>query len=277
MGVRLTIGEFSRMTHLSVKALRHYHDVGLLAPADIDPASGYRFYDPTQVPTAQAIRRFRDLDMPIEQVRAVLEAPDLAARNQAIMVHLQHMEDRLEQTQTTVASLRLLLEHQVAEPISVEYRLVEAEPTLSISERIGMDDTDDWLAAAFPELYERVAAAGLEPAGPSGALYSGEFFEAGAGDVRAFVPVAGDISQTGRARPFAIPASRLAVTVHHGLFADIDRTYGALGTYVAERGLGVPGPIRENYLVTEDDSDDPQALETEVCWPITTPAAQPPG
>ena len=82
----------------------------------------------------------------------------------------------------------------------------------------------------------------------------------------------GNISRTGRATPFAIPAGRQAVTVHHGLFADIDRTYGALGTYVAERGLGVPGPIRENYLVTEDDNDDPAALETEVCWPITTPA-----
>ena len=41
----LNIGEFSRMTHLSVKALRHYHDVGVLEPATIDPHSGYRSYD----------------------------------------------------------------------------------------------------------------------------------------------------------------------------------------------------------------------------------------
>ncbi|HEY3648018.1 MAG TPA: MerR family transcriptional regulator, partial [Streptosporangiaceae bacterium] len=65
MTVLVPIGDFSRMTHLSVKALRFYHDQGLLEPARIDPSSGYRFYDTGQVPVAQVIRRFRDLDMPL--------------------------------------------------------------------------------------------------------------------------------------------------------------------------------------------------------------------
>jgi hypothetical protein len=76
MSPRLAIGDFSRMTHLSVKALRHCHDVGLLTPAEIDPSSGYRFYVPGQVPIAQVIRRFRDLGMPLDQIREVLQAPD---------------------------------------------------------------------------------------------------------------------------------------------------------------------------------------------------------
>jgi hypothetical protein len=61
MSVLVPIGDFSRMTHLSVKALRFYHDQGLLEPARIDPQTGYRYYDPGQVPLAQVIRRFRDL------------------------------------------------------------------------------------------------------------------------------------------------------------------------------------------------------------------------
>ena len=73
-GELLTIGEFSRMTFLSVKTLRHYHETGLLEPARIDPSSGYRFYDVSQVATAQVIRRFRDLDLPIERLREFLEA-----------------------------------------------------------------------------------------------------------------------------------------------------------------------------------------------------------
>jgi DNA-binding transcriptional MerR regulator len=67
----LAIGDFSRMTHLSVKALRHYHDVGLLEPAEVDPASGYRFYEPSQVPIAQVIRRLRDLGMPLDDIKEV--------------------------------------------------------------------------------------------------------------------------------------------------------------------------------------------------------------
>src|SRR4051812_12151780 len=75
MTVLLTIGEFSRMTHLSVKALRHYHDVGLLEPADMDNSTGHWLYAARQVPTAQLVRRFRDLEMPLEDVRSVLLLP----------------------------------------------------------------------------------------------------------------------------------------------------------------------------------------------------------
>src|SRR4029077_18351911 len=60
----LPIGDFSRATHLSVRMLRHYHELGLLEPVDVDLDSGYRRYAPEQIVRAQVIRRFRDLDMP---------------------------------------------------------------------------------------------------------------------------------------------------------------------------------------------------------------------
>src|SRR4029078_8643175 len=66
MPLRVTIGDFSRMTHLSVKALRHYHEIGLLEPVAVSPESGYRLYDVDQVPTAQVIRRLKDLGMPLD-------------------------------------------------------------------------------------------------------------------------------------------------------------------------------------------------------------------
>ena len=55
MTTALSIGDFSRMTQLSVKTLRHYHEVGLLEPDRVDPATGYRHYAPEQVPTAQVV------------------------------------------------------------------------------------------------------------------------------------------------------------------------------------------------------------------------------
>jgi effector-binding domain-containing protein len=72
----------------------------------------------------------------------------------------------------------------------------------------------------------------------------------------------------GRAAVIDVPAAELAVALHQGAFADLDRTYGALGTYVAERELGVEGPIREYYLVAPWDTGDESAHRTEVGWPI---------
>ena len=68
---------------------------------------------------------------------------------------------------------------------------------------------------------------------------------------------------------FEIPPAQLAVMVHGGPFGDMDQTYGELGTFVVERALGAEGPIREYYLVSEADTDDPSRLRTEVCWPVS--------
>jgi DNA-binding transcriptional MerR regulator len=264
--VLLTIGEFSKMSYLSVKALRHYHEVGLLEPAAVDPSSGYRLYSGTQVSTAQAIRRFRDLDMPIEHIRTVLDAPDVAARNDAILTHLQHMQDQLTRTQTTIASLQALLE-QVPRDAVVELRAVPTTSALAITELVGFDDCPAWLETALTELHGALEGAGIAPAGPDGALYPDEFFELGAGHVMAFVPIAGPTSAvaSGRVAPLELAAGNVAVLVHDGPFTELDQTYGALGTVVAERGIGVPGPIREHYL------DDERA---EVCWPINPEGAR---
>src|SRR5580693_9142937 len=103
MSSTVAIGDFSRATHLSVKTLRHYHRLGLLIPAEIDPDSSYRRYTTEQIPTAQVIRRFRDLDMPLEQIGAVLRAPDLRTRNELISAHLASLEQGLVRTQSAVA------------------------------------------------------------------------------------------------------------------------------------------------------------------------------
>jgi effector-binding domain-containing protein len=58
------------------------------------------------------------------------------------------------------------------------------------------------------------------------------------------------------------------VAVHTGTLADVDQTYGALGICVAEREIGVGGPIREQYLVTPFDTEEESDLVTEVCWPV---------
>jgi DNA-binding transcriptional MerR regulator len=271
MSVRLSIGEFSRMTHLSIKALRHYHDVGLLGPADVDPQSGYRYYQADQIPTAQVIRRFRDLGMPLDEIRAVVTAPEPAERNEVIMSHLRRMETQLEQTQATVASLRGLLERS-PERVTVEYRSVPPTPAVAITELVAVADAEEWWMGAFDELYGSLAAAQIPSAGPGGALWPGEYFEEEKGECTVFVPVAavqlGALAGTGRPEPFVVPAAELAVALHHGSFADIDQTYGALGSHVAEREIGLEGPIRENYLVTIRDTPDETGHRIEVCWPV---------
>src|SRR5215218_5842171 len=199
MEVLLTIGEFSKMTYLSVKALRHYHDVGLLEPMLVDRATGYRRYGASQVGTAQAIRRFRDLDMPIDEVREVLRAPDLAARNRSLLVHLERMHEQLEQTQAVVASLQALLIDSAPASRRIDIRRIPATRAVITRANVSFEDCGEWLQPALNDLHVAIEAAGLDVIGADGALYPDEFFEAGAAAVTAFVPVAGDAPDPHRA------------------------------------------------------------------------------
>jgi len=121
MGTRLSIGEFAAITLLSVKTLRRYHEAGLLEPAEVDSASGYRYYSPTQVPTAQVIRRFRDLGMPVRDVAEIVDNADLDLRNALITQHLDRLQGQLAHTQAAVNSLRQLLQPS-APSIAIDYR-----------------------------------------------------------------------------------------------------------------------------------------------------------
>jgi DNA-binding transcriptional MerR regulator len=268
----LTIGEFSRMTHLSVKALHHYHDVGVLEPATIDPNSGYRIYGADQVAAAQVIRRLRDLGMPLDSIRAVLLAPDLAARNREITAHLARMERQLEQTQAAVSGLRALLSGPAPRPL-IEFRAIPAVTALAIVEVVTVAEVMAWGDDAMGELAAVLGASGLAQAGSYGALFPGEFFELERSEITPFVPVeqpspglgpAGS-GLTGRVRLIEIGGIEAAVAVHDGPSEDIDRTYGALGTVVAERAIGVDGPIREYY---PDGFDAAEPHRTEICWPV---------
>jgi DNA-binding transcriptional MerR regulator/effector-binding domain-containing protein len=275
MSTRLSIGDFSKMTFLSVKSLRRYHDMGLLVPADIDRSSGYRYYESSQVPVGQVIRRFRELGMPLEHIKQVIDATDQAERNELIVSHLRQMEAALQQTQDTVTSLRQLLEQPRAPvPVAVEYRSVAPSVALAITEPIAFDDLEAWWIAAFEELPAALAATGATRTGANGALYTPEFFEDSLGEVTAFIPIvpAPGTQQSreppGRARHTEIPGAEYALTVHKGAFGNLDQTYGALGTYVAQREIGLRGTIRENYIVTFEHTDDESAHRTEVCWPV---------
>ena len=197
MSTLVTIGDFARMTYLSIKSLRYYHEVGLLAPASVDPDTGYRLYLPEQVPTAQVIRRLRDLDMP-RRCRAVLTAGDVAARNAIIASHLRRMERQLQQTQAAVSSLRVLLEGGQA-PIQVEYRSTRPQLAIAVRAEFAASDLGDWWADAFDELRAALAGGDVRRAGPDGALYHSEFFTEALGETVAFIPITGSLARGGGA------------------------------------------------------------------------------
>jgi DNA-binding transcriptional MerR regulator len=151
MHVKLTIGEFGTLTHLSVRTLRRYHESGLLVPATVDAATGYRYYATAQIPTAQVIHRLRQLDVPLAEVKAILATDDPGRRTELVTSHLRRLEDTLDRTRSAVVSLRELL-RPGADELSVELRSVPPRTVAAIRGEIGPAEVQDWYAAAMAEL-----------------------------------------------------------------------------------------------------------------------------
>jgi DNA-binding transcriptional MerR regulator len=263
----LTIGEFSRVTFLSVKTLRYYHRVGLLVPAEVDALTGYRRYTSAQVPVAQVIRRFRELEMPLEDIGSVLRASDQAVRSELIAAHLARLDETLAETQRAVASLRDLLEHP-SPSVVIEHRRVPSTQAAAVTATVDLGDLAAWYQGAMGEIVGTLAAQGVVASGPPGGIYANELFTDERGDATLFVPMSGDVRPVGRVAAISVPGAELAVIIHNGSHDDLDRAYGALATYVTEHAVAVDGLIREYYLVGPHDTEVESAWTTEVGWPI---------
>lgn len=258
----LTIGEFSRMTHLSVRTLRRYGDAGLLEPATVDSASGYRYYSVDQIPTAQVIHRLRELEVPLPDVRRILGSPDPGVRAALVAEHLRRLETELDRTRGAVTSLRRLLQPDPA-PLDVELRAVTATTVAAIEDDVTHHHVLAWYAGAMAELDAVVD----EPTGAPGGLYDNELFEDGRGHMLVYVPT-DQPARGGRVHPVTLPAVELAVTTHRAEHDDIDVTYSdgrSSGSHRSDppRRLGLPGGQHDPRAALAGDRVRTRGVSTE--------------
>ena len=264
----MTIGDFSRAVRLSAKALRFYHQNGVLVPRSVDARNGYRLYAPEQIADAQILRALRRLDVPVDSILAVLSAPSVEDRSALLAEHLERMERKLDETRAAVQSLRGMLE-ETSPPIEIVHRSVPATRVVAIRDSIALRDLGTWFRGAVAELTAIAETAGPASTGPYGGVWSAELFEEERGEAILYLTVDDGFPArpvTDRARVLELPAVELAVATHAGPDETVPRVYAALGEYVARHELGVPGPVRETY-VEGFPAIDAHSV-TEIGWPI---------
>ena len=109
----MTIGRFAQISGLTVHTLRHYDDIGLLAPAEVDPVNGYRRYRRDQIRDARVIQGLRRVDLPIEEIRLVLADPRGESAREILRVHRRRLELEQGRLSASVAEVDLYLERGI--------------------------------------------------------------------------------------------------------------------------------------------------------------------
>ncbi|MFJ5266321.1 MerR family transcriptional regulator [Streptomyces sp. NPDC088387] len=276
----LTIGAFAARSRLSAKALRLYDRLGLLSPARVDEASGYRYYRAGQAEHARLVALLRQLDMPLALIAEVVAAdgPEAAAR---LTAYWTDVEARLAGQRTLAEYLRGRLSGRSSEMYGrFQVETVEVAPQVVITEtrHTLADELPSWIGASLGRLEEAARACGGVTGAPF-VVYHSEVSTESDGPVESCVPVADETaarSWAGRhGRPWEAtvriePARRLAytrITKAQVAYPQIIAAFEAVEQWIAGQGLRQAGQPREVYFA-EWDAAGPEDGVCDVAFPV---------
>ena len=267
-----SIGEFARHGRVSVRMLRHYDAIGLIRPACVDPDTGYRFYQASQLDELNRVIALKDLGFTLQQVQAILEEKVTAAELRG-MLKLRRAEIQalieVETTRLARVEARLMTIEDEAR-VPADGVVIKRLAPVRVAELTGVaagyepEAITPVIQPLYHDLWQRLCSVGITAAGPALAYYE----EAGDGTVavHAAVPVAtgpgGDHGLTIVDLP---EVENAAAIIHHGSMDDVLPTGQALARWIDANGYRSAGYTRE---ITLNWSPDPEQWVTELQQPI---------
>lgn len=278
----ISIGQFSKRTGLSIRALRLYDAEQLLEPSRVDPVTGYRYYTGDQISAGHLIRQLRSCEMPLDQVRIVMREPQRARAE--LMAHKAHLEQRLADHQQMLESLNALVMERT-EDFEVNFKSVSKQPIVLIRKTL------DWPTRHESGVIGRSIAAlqaAVRPADHAGepflmygcaygSAYGSTYISTyistvqSMNDISICDPVNTQYQPHGEIEVTELPATELAYTIHRGSYTTIQATLERLLRGILGQGLSIVGDAREIFLHHPANSGSVEEYRTELAIPVLRP------
>lgn len=268
----IKIGEFARLSQVSVVTLRYYDEMDLLKPVKVDHTSGYRFYSVEQLPRLNRVLALKELGFSLEQIKLML-ADGMTVEQLRSMLELQKKEvetliaDEQERLRRIESRLRQIEMENKMPNYDVVIKTAPAMLVASCRVTIPTNDqVPQYLGPAFNETYAYVRVQGAKDTGPCLALWHSPSDVYENEDAEAIVPIDRPVKGTERVRVYELPAAQVAAVVHQGNFEDFTQGHAALLEWIDANGYRIVGPYREIYIKHEKGrlSDSTTEIQFEV-------------
>ncbi len=267
----LSIGDFAALSRLSVKALRHYDEVGLLAPVHVDPDSRYRSYSPKQIERATLIGDMRRMDVPLAVIREVLDGDGNRESAADAFAHWWAAQERWHERRQGIGTYithRLL--HQGETPMAITTRRVPERTLAILGKELFQPELEQFIMDGFTTLFDYgqrhgVLAAGsavTTPDAPTYAIYHGPVTTDQSSLVEIAVLVTPDAVAEGAIEVRVEPEhdeAYVELAKREIEFPEILQAYDSVAAWVQAHGSMIESqPSREVYLtdvmaVADDD------------------------
>jgi len=268
-----SIGEFARHGRVSVRMLRHYDAIGLIRPACVDPASGYRSYQASQLDDLNRVIALKELGFTLQQVQVILEEKVSAAELRGMLkLRRAEIQASIEAETTRLARVEArLLTIEDGARVPADGVIVKRLAPVRVAELAGVaagyepEAITPVIQPLYHDLWQRLCSADIPAAGPAVAYY--EDTPQGGILVHAAVPVAVPVPAPVEGVSLAdLPeVGSAAAIIHHGSMDDVLPTGQALARWIDANGYRSTGYARE---ITLNWSCDPEQWVTELQQPI---------
>jgi DNA-binding transcriptional MerR regulator len=265
----LKIGDFSKLSQVSVQTLRHYDDLGLLKPIDVDRFTGYRYYTFQQLHRLNRILALKDLGLSLEEIARLLQE-DLPASQLRGMLRMKQaaIEQRVSEEQERLVRVEARLRQIETEDTmpNVDVLIKKLEPQRVASIRAILPAYNH-VGMLYGELFGYLAQ--HNASGIAGATFHDEGYKEKDVDTEALVYLKSPVPSSGRIKVYDLPAVTVASAIHNGSYATLSNTYQGLEAWMSANGYHSVGPNRELYLYsTQPIRQDDETYVTEIQLPV---------
>ena len=267
----LKIGDFSKLSRVSIRMLRHYDEIGLLHPVKIDPESGYRYYSENQLPIVGRITALKDMGFGLTAIGDMLGIYS----QKDILEHclLLKKEALLEQSRQTAYRLRLLdtalerLRKDETMQYDVTLKTFPERFAATVRMHIPSYEMEGMLWSVLVSETDSLHLIPDDPCYCSVVFHDQEFKESDV-DVEAQKTVKGQYPDTEHVKFKTLPSVTVASAICKGSYDQMNAIMEAVANWVTDNGYEFDGPAFNIYHVSPHETSDPNEFVTEVCYPV---------
>lgn len=272
----IRIGDFSKLSMVSIKALRYYDEMELLKPIHIDGETGYRYYAVSQLSRLNRILALKDLGFSLQQIGQVLNegvSPEqlrgmLRLKRAELQQKIADERERLARVEARLSTIDM--EDTMAD-YDVILKQVDAQLVAGVRDTLPSYPAIDRL---FNEVYGYLARFNVDGLGLTGAaIWHDDEHKTSEIDGEAIVYLKSPVPASERVKVYELPAATMASVIHKGAYNKFSRAYEAIGRWIESNGYTVVGPNREIYLeCAEPVRQDDDSCVTEIQFPVAKKA-----
>lgn len=268
----LKIGDFSKLSRISIRMLRHYNEIGLLIPAETDPFTNYRHYSEAQLTAANRISSLKEMGFSLATIGEILKSyQDPEALAQFLLIQ---QSETLKQSEETNRRLRLIdatIERLRKDSTTMKYNvtLKEIPERYVVSTRMVIPAYDQE-SILWNTLCQETQGMNLQMADPcySLAVFHDKGFKDQDVDVEIQMAVKGSYQDTGHVQFKTVPSVQVASATYQGSYEQLTAVNEVVANWVNDNGYEFNGAMFCIYHVSYAQTQNPDELVTEVCYPV---------